>query len=231
MRRAPLEMDVAIHEAGHAVAHLLTANLMGYAPNEAVLKIDVNSFGSQRSHDGRTFLMCQAICFAPSVSKALSQACRDHIAAAQVTSMPQAIEIYSRFGDADEFALSMSKRMLCAVMGAAAEANYRSTDALAVFRDYACEDDRIGFYEGCAGLEIELSQIEHFEIAYVDAANSLVARAAVWNAIASIARRLKGCMSGRKIAQFAWPKLQSDPAAVAAAEEMVKTLAAIGEAV
>ena len=38
-RRAPLQMEVAIHEAGHAIAHLLTGELMGYAPEQAVAEI------------------------------------------------------------------------------------------------------------------------------------------------------------------------------------------------
>jgi hypothetical protein len=71
---------VAIHEAGHAVARFLTAEMMGYEPAEAVWKIVMDSGPVRKAagSDGQTHLyQIQATTYGYTWSKEIEDASRE----------------------------------------------------------------------------------------------------------------------------------------------------------
>jgi hypothetical protein len=73
-RKRPTDRVVAVHEAGHAVGRVLTAEQLGYSLEDAIDRIDVGvaSGGRSVSLDGRAKLISQAVTFGPKFSRELS---------------------------------------------------------------------------------------------------------------------------------------------------------------
>jgi hypothetical protein len=72
-----VEMDrvVAVHEAGHAVARVLTASDLGLSSEEAISHIEVGIGNSMaESKDGKMQLMSQAVTFGPMLSREIGAA-------------------------------------------------------------------------------------------------------------------------------------------------------------
>jgi hypothetical protein len=64
-----LDRVVAIHEAGHAVARILTAHDLGFSPDQAITYIEVGSRENLGvSVDGRAILISQAVTIGPTLS-------------------------------------------------------------------------------------------------------------------------------------------------------------------
>ncbi|MER9585254.1 hypothetical protein [Mesorhizobium sp. M0276] len=75
-RTRTIDRITAVHEAGHAVGRLLTAEDMGVPFDQAVHSIEIGAGPSWRSADGRIVLDSEAICYGPAVSRELQVAYR-----------------------------------------------------------------------------------------------------------------------------------------------------------
>ncbi len=214
-RRAEVEPGTAYHEAGHAIARLLTATAMGYEPEEAVHSIEVNPGSSGRSRDGRMHLISQAICMGPMVSKPFELAVRQAINVNRGMSAKVLWEGFATHGTDEDRRISMRSRMLIDVMGAAAESRYLGKSAPApLFSTHACEDDREDFARNCRVLGIAASDMGELEAEFLKHAQMLVERPIIWSAIEAIAKRLRATMPGRQVWQLAWPFLSTEIAAI-----------------
>jgi hypothetical protein len=146
---------VAVHEAGHAVAKVMTAPDFGYEVHEAVAYIDV---GSREpcglTPDGKMILRSQAVTYGPTFSKEISLAAAEFKAAffADRTSLTvqgnDSRELFCGILNAAQTAGADIKmwfriRAFDAVAGCVAEANFSKRDfGELFFQDYATEGDR-----------------------------------------------------------------------------------------
>src|SRR5262245_51674362 len=73
-RKVKLDRATALHEAGHAVGRVLTAEAMGYKPEEAVVCIEIGISGSpMASLDGQVDLISAAKTDGPRFSHEIVQ--------------------------------------------------------------------------------------------------------------------------------------------------------------
>ena len=146
---------VAIHEAGHAIAKVMTAPDFGYKVNQAVTYIDIGSQGPGRvSPDGKMILRSQAVTYGPMFSKEISLAAAEFKAAflgdrASLTVQgDESREFFCGFLNAARTAGADIKRWFRirafdAVAGCVAEANFSKRDfGELFFEDYSAEGDR-----------------------------------------------------------------------------------------
>jgi hypothetical protein len=217
-RKASVPVETAFHEAGHAVARLLTAEALGYAPEEAVHSIEIAPRHSGVSRDGRMTLISQAICMGPMVSRPLEQAVRLIIDVHEGMSHAVLWDAFAKAGTHQDREISMRSRMLVDVMGAVAEVKYLGkSDALTLFMSYACEDDRKDFARNCRTLGIAADRVVDTCDQFLQHALCLAERPSVWAAINAIASQLRATMAGAHVARLAWPHLALDPEAIAVA--------------
>jgi hypothetical protein len=157
-RTVEIDRVVAVHEAGHAVARVLTASDLGLSSEEAISHIELgigNSMG--KSKDGKMQLMSEAVTFGPRLSKDIAAAFKriaagvppDQIDRQHIT---DAVSLARSEGaDIEKW---LRAKMLIAVFGSAAEAKYTDKTIEDVWTSYAAEADRRdAFSEGVlAGL-------------------------------------------------------------------------------
>lgn len=188
----------ATHEAGHAIGRLLTAELMGYEPAEAVDHIDATA----------------AICFGPMVSADLERRFKERHGD---TPFPDERALWSAIARAAaprELRANMFARMLFVVMGPAAEAKLkRLNDAGPVFAQPSSGLDRRDFGTACMLLGLPGGAWENEASRFLEHAMSLYRRPHVWAAVNAVVRELRGTsdrMSGSSVAEIAMPHLSQD---------------------
>jgi hypothetical protein len=204
-RTRTVDRVTAVHEAGHAVARLLTAEDMGLPFDRAVHSIEIGTGPSWRSSDGRIVLNSQAICYGPAVSRELQVAYKLKYPDCEPISADELNARLLNVGTAEQRAVSGRAKMVITAMGAAAEARLSDTSWEKVFLSDACLADRMDFNR-----EARLSGLGDDRM--VDALTTvgskvvkLVAMAEVWGAIGAIASAIKGGLSGKQVASLAAP--------------------------
>jgi hypothetical protein len=161
-----VEMDrvAAIHEAGHAVARVLTASDLGLSSEEAISHIEVGIGNSMsESKDTKMQLISEAVTFGPKLSKDINAAFKRITAG-----VPQ--QQIGRQHIADAITLARSEganiekwlraRMLIAVFGSAAEAKYTQKTIGDVWTSYAAEGDLKGAFSDGALADLSTVAIE-----------------------------------------------------------------------
>ena len=141
---AKLDPIVAIHEAGHAVARVLTAGDMGYSVEQSVACIEVGMFDSAAAN-GKVQLYSQAVTSGPMFSAEILAAFKQ-----ANTDKPPGTEFGAEeIADVVEFARQegadiaswLRSRMLIMVFGSAAEASYTGRSIIDVWNSYESSND------------------------------------------------------------------------------------------
>lgn len=203
-RTAEMSRVVAVHEAGHAVARVLTANDLGLSSETAISYIDVgtgNSIGE--SVDGTMQLISQAVTFGPMLSKDIQAAFkriaagvpRDQVSRQHLT---EAVRLARSAGaDIEKW---LRARCLIAVFASAAEAKHTQKSIREVWTSYAAEADVMAaFNEGyLAGLST--SEIEVFIEEAISRATDLIEQPHIQSAIYALADALpnSGKLPGKR---------------------------------
>jgi hypothetical protein len=196
----------ATHEAGHAVARVLTASDFGITEADAVDRIEVglssNTYGVSRN--GPALLFSQATTYGPILSATLERFFHevnkglpgDQIRQNHFIKAFQAAE-----SAGEDNSGWLRARMLIAVFGAAAEARHRGRDILHIWHGYEAECDldtarRDGLYAGLSS-----SQTADFINEAIGRAEYLILQPHVWAAVTSVAENMPkhGTMSGERV--------------------------------
>ncbi|MFC3326070.1 hypothetical protein [Mesorhizobium cantuariense] len=207
-RTRAVDHITAVHEAGHAVGRLLTAEEMGFPFDQAVHSIEIGTGPSWRSADGRAVLNSQAICYGPAVSLDLQVAYRQAYPGREVISADELNARLLDVGTTEQRAVSARAKMIITAMGAAAEARLSGASWDEVFFSEACFADRMDFNRAA---RLHGLGDGHIVDALQDVGSKvveLVWRADVWSSIGAIAAAaMKGSLSGKQVAMLAVPCL------------------------
>ena len=207
-RSAKLDRITAIHEAGHAVARVLTATDFGIAEAEAVAHIEIGlTSACARSRDGFAELISGAVTIGPMLSAKLQSLYetvtnglpQDQIGTSHITRAFQLAE-----ANGVEHSDWLRARMLISVFGAAAEARHTGRDILEIWNGYEAEADvnaarADGSYAGLSPL-----QTDDFIAEAISRAQVLISQPDVWAAVTSVANNMpnRGKMSGERVVRL-----------------------------
>lgn len=192
-----MDRRTATHEAGHAVGRLITAEIMGYAPEEAVAYIT------------------RSVCYGPFSSKNHQTQVETAFRAGGGADEGKLWDILASTGTAQERIISMLCRLLFITMGAAAEARLaRLSEAGPVWQLPACEYDRNDFSNSLTVLRMAggEAQTGSAEEDFLRHATFLMRHHEVWSAVNAIAFELRDTrsdMPGVRVAELATPFLIS----------------------
>jgi hypothetical protein len=216
-KTAKLDLVVAVHEAGHAVARVLTAPNLGLPLEKAISYIEVGARKPMsESTDGKMGLVSQAITFGPMLSTDI------HAAFARIVANVPKDQVYRQhITDAITLARSegadietwLRARMLIAVFASAAEAKHTNRQLRDVWNSYEAENDvRQSVSDGLhAGLTT--SEIEVFIEEALDHSAALIKQPHIQSAIYALADALpgNGTMPGKQAVQIITQALSGDP--------------------
>jgi hypothetical protein len=199
-RRQSVDPVVTIHEAGHAVACALTAELFGLTPEDAIHAIEVYPVG--RPVPGGSILQGQAL--QKMMTKQMAEFMQQFLASNRDRQLVYG-DLIPVFGEMRSAGIDLDAwfraRALQIVFGPMAEAKFTRKTFSTVFDAPACERDREDVVRDglLCGLSTELisDEIDHA----VATAEHNIERPEVWNAIEALAAKLKyGRMSGKEAA-------------------------------
>ncbi len=154
----PVDPVVAFHEAGHAVARYLTAEMMGVPPERSVSSIVVHvpeTVSKGKSVDGKMDMAAQATTFGPMFSDEIAAVSKAMIEENAWTSAETVEKMNSL--DIRRELMQRAREQGCdverwlrarareAVAGALAESIYRQVPFGDVWEGYEAEDDRRSF--------------------------------------------------------------------------------------
>jgi hypothetical protein len=200
---------VAVHEAGHAVAKVLSFEELGYSISRSIDYIDIGAGRMIRSADGTMVLCSQGITFGPMFSKDIASASqefreaypseRQELTGHEAYDFLSAIVELGRAADAD-IDKWFRARVFDAVTGSIAEAIISNRSFSDVWNGYECEGDRLSIVS-----DAKISRITGDEaLLMIDRMAALSAylmeTPAVWAAVLALANKLPGVgrMNGAK---------------------------------
>jgi hypothetical protein len=137
VRKAQLDLVIAIHEAGHAVARYITAADMGFEVEESITRIEISpgtSLGA--SSDGRVYLVSQAVTFGPMFSAEISELVGATTDLAEISGL-----VAAAVARGFDVSMWLEARALITVFGPMAEAVARRKSFHDVWESYECEAD------------------------------------------------------------------------------------------
>jgi len=206
-RGQSVDLVVAVHEAGHCVARVLSAGSLGWDANEVIVGIDVYPapVGMGVSSDGKRGLQSQATSWGRFLSKPMHEfllAMPDTLEASrrgvQLDLQPIFAKMRSAGIDVDSWCTAKS---IEAIFGPMAEARVTEKPFDEVWDDYSSEADRRDMVRFC---RLSGMTDEQFERAYAQnicIAEQHMDRPEVWRAILALANKLKpGRTSARVVA-------------------------------
>ena len=208
-RKVKLDRVVAVHEAGHAVARVLTADDLGLSSETAISCIEVGTGNPMgESIDSKMQLFSEAVTFGPMLSTDNNDAFK-HITAGvpqdQISRqhIAEAVRLARSEGaDIDKW---LRAKLLIAVFASAAEAKHTQKSIRDVWTGYASEDDVRGAFND--GFLAGLSTSEKIEVFVEDAisrATVLIEQPHIQSAIYALADALpnSGKFPGKRAGQI-----------------------------
>ena len=216
---------VAIHEAGHAVARYLTAEMMGLSKEESVSSIDVHvarEMPKGKSVDGKMVTSVQATTFGPMFSKEIdavrlamgtAKGWSDLPAkelAAKLNSLENMRELIETARDQGcDVGQWLRARAIIMVAGAAAESLYREVPWHEVWDGYEAEGDKrdlIGDLMSSGLADDELANAEYAEAdaAYAWLRDRIINTPGVLDALNALASRINkpGTIPGNTVIEI-----------------------------
>lgn len=207
-RTRTIDRVAAVHEAGHAVGRLLTAEDMGFPFDQAVHSIEIGTGPNWHSADGRIVLSSEAICYGPAVSRELQVAYGREYPDREPIPVDELNARLLNIGTAEQRTVSARAKMIIAAMGAAAESRLSGVMWEEVFLSDACFADRIDFNRAARLHGLSDGQIVDTLRDVGSRVVEFVSRADIWGAIGAIAAAaMKRSLSGKQVALLAAPFL------------------------
>lgn len=204
-----MDRTTATHEAGHAIARILTAGLMELPPQEAVTEIEIGGSSYLGTAPDGTRMRSLGQTIGPVVSVTLQKAAMDYVGSPD----PNADwwRVFAKVGTEEDRRKSMAARMLICVMGAAAETKLkRMPDPGLLFSSNESAGDRSDFFTACDVLGLSDHEAQVVQARFLNIAKRLVKDANVWPAINAIAFALvaaKSNLSGETVWELVKEKL------------------------
>lgn len=205
LRASSPNWPTAVHEAGHAVGRLLTAQAMGFSLEDAVARIEIG--GGQSMQSGSVLLAPEATCIGPAMSLELQRAYNRANPEQRKLSTDEFRELMWSMTTIEQRTNSARSKMLIIAMGPAAEARLTKRRLLDVLNDLPCTSDLKQFHREGFVAGLDTSTFETLAYAARKEAEKLVATPAIWEAIKAVASRLKSELRGAEIARIATPIL------------------------
>jgi hypothetical protein len=212
-KRQPLAKYLAIHEAGHAVARILTAEDFGRSADECVIRIDIEAQDAGEiilALDGSTKMQVGATCFGLMFSKEIDEFLKSYFSdGLQGFSRANLREREGAFAEARRRGVAVDRwlraRLLIDVFGAAAEAKFLEVPAADVWNSSAAEGD---FKEAAIAARMggcDTDEASQMMSEALDRAVSLLEQTEVWRAVEGVAGALpnRGSIAGSKVFQIA----------------------------
>jgi len=200
VRRTKLDRVTAVHEAGHAVARVLTADAMGFSAEEAVICIKMGATAEPHgvSADDRSYLVSAARTDGPRFSAEIDQ----HANPEHPERLEQTLAAAKQAG-ADIHAW-LEANSLFTVFASVAEAKFLGVPSLDVWLSPGSEDDRstLDLNARLAGLDDDATEV--LKTRTLARAAELVERPDVWRAVLAVADNLptRGRIEGAEIARI-----------------------------
>ena len=202
-RAVTVDRVTAVHEAGHAVGRLLTAEAMGIPFAQAVFAIEVGDGGTSTICSDDRERRSLATCYGPMLSSDMDAAYRiaypvsDHVTTELIYTR------IAKLGTPEQREIAAKARMLMIAMGPAAEARERGKPFCDVFASEECIGDVDDFFREVALLDPANEDKDQTVAGIFAEATNLVEAGDVWGAINDIARNIKGNLSGDRVAHLA----------------------------
>jgi hypothetical protein len=208
-RRATLDRTTAVHEAGHAVARILTASDFGISEDIAVERIEIGSGSPMgESSDGHVKFISLATTYGPMLTAELQDVFSKFAASIppeqiQRGHITEALKLAETSGS--DLSVWLRARMLMAVFGAVAEARYLGKNVHDVWDDYSSESDVRGAVMDGLHAGLEAPEISDFIEEAIRRATFLIRQPEVWSAIVHVADNMpnRGEMPGSLVATIA----------------------------
>lgn len=204
-RGTKLDRVTAIHEAGHAIARVMTVSDFGIDEDMAVSYIEIGSRSAYgKSIDGRAELVSRATTYGPTLSSDLQNVFNTVTANISSDQLGRNhIDEAIRVAEANGVDISnwLRARMLIAVFGAAAEARQTEKNIYDVWNGYEAEGDVRGAVSDGLHAGLSASEIEDFIDEAINRAKYLIARIEIWGAVTSVADAMpsRGRMPGERV--------------------------------
>jgi hypothetical protein len=199
----PLLRNLAVHEAGHCVARVLTAASLGWDASEAIQYIDVGS--AALATGASQGVRSQVVSWGPFLSKPMQK----FVAAREVTTThpprPDDSDLALLFAEMRAIGINVDgwfqAKSIVAIFGPMAEAKLLERPFNEVWNNNPSKDDQRGLIRAGTLCGMTREQIATAASQNVTIAEQDMARAEVWDAIITLADNLKpGRMSGREAA-------------------------------
>jgi hypothetical protein len=207
----PILRTLAVHEAGHCVARVLTAQSLGWDAGEVIECIDVGSapIAAGMDQDRKHGLRSQVV----SYGRFLSRPMQEFVAARRLMALPRAPD--PALGNDAELVLLFAEmrtsgidvdgwfqaKSIVAVFGPMAEAKLVERPFNEVWNNNPSKDDQRGLIRAGTLCGMTREQIATAAGQNVTIAEQHMSRSEVWDAIITLADNLKlGRMSGREAA-------------------------------
>jgi hypothetical protein len=205
-RKVGLDRATAIHEAGHAVARVLTAEDMGLPPDEAVAYITIGERHIPRgtSIDGKMHLLSLATTYGPTFSREIDQYKGDP----HEKGITNAVYCERTVAAAKAAGVSMEPWLrassLFIMFASVAEAKYLGKPFMDVWWTYESESDGNDFIRNINWAGLDDKAAKKLMESTLARAHELIEQPDVWRAVLAIADRLpnKGRVEGTEVARI-----------------------------
>jgi hypothetical protein len=197
---------VAVHEAGHALGRYLTADVLGFQPEEAIAYIEVLFDPRPRaSLDGKATVSSSAVTFGRMYSRHMDEFLKAN-PVPQDAGRGHPITIDAevkacRTGGVDVESWAGCKAFIC-MAGPAAEARFAGRPASDVVKSYECESDLRDAVRECMRAGKTAEEAQEVAKRALDKAEAVLAEPGHWRAVLALAESLPvaGRMQGRRAA-------------------------------
>ncbi len=203
LKKKPLDKVTAIHEAGHAVARILTASELGYAPCDAV---DYIECGPDRhlSHSRTHLLESQATTKGPMFSADIAENQQDYIKGnGGVLTYDDMVNIVAQAkAEGCDIKTWCQTKLAIIAAGPAAEAKYINKPIMEVFESVQCKYDKNDAIGHCLMAGLPKDSIDAMIEGVLATSAETVQHPEIWKAIEAVADMLPavGRVEGRDVA-------------------------------
>jgi len=200
---------VAVHEAGHAVAKVLSIGELGYSINDAIERIELGSNPLPLSNNGNMLLLSEGVTYGPIFSREINEAALElinsFIAEHGVPNGTQADELLCKIIQLGRAAGAnidrwFRTRVFNVVSGSMAEAIYSSRLFYDVWQGYQAKMDRLSVVGEARIAQIAPEKITSTIERMAVLSAYMMENRPVWAAVLALAKKLNGVglMKGNK---------------------------------
>jgi hypothetical protein len=217
-RHQRVEPDIRIHEAGHCVGHVLTAESLGWSTDEAIDHVEIHPApvgNGTVSHDGTHVLHSQATTFGMTFSRPMEDFFKarlpDKFTGESRIGWREIRQLMPKMSAGIDVACWFKAKSLQLIFGAMAEAKFLGKPFDEVWNSYNSEEDRTAVREYGWACGMDTDQINQVLGEMLLIAEQDIAQPKVWQAIQAVADSLKfGHNDGQTIVNLIVRELEPD---------------------